>query len=117
MIEILLVLGLGGLLFGALAVLFYVPPMTVFGVGMILTALGLAISLPTGIVYHVALARALGPRGVLPKRWWWSPTSLHVRLLPKERGRVFFWFFLGGAGFVVAIFGLAMVAAGSLRGF
>jgi hypothetical protein len=82
--------------------------------GVLGVALGLALGIPTSLVYHARLARALGPRGELPPRWWLAPTRLHPRLRGAERRAVLRWFFLGGAGFVLTIAGCALVVAGAL---
>ena len=82
--------------------------------GLRLTALGLALGVPTGLVYHVALARALSRRGVLPARWYWHPLALHPRLLPGERPRVLLWCGLGAAGFAVTALGLAVLGVPTL---
>jgi len=82
--------------------------------GVFSVALGLALGLPTSLVYHAKLARALAARGELPPRWWLAPTRLHPRLRDAERRAVLRWFFLGGAGFVITLAGCAFVVAGAL---
>jgi hypothetical protein len=82
--------------------------------GVVSVALGLALGIPTSLVYHVRLARALAARGELPPRWWLAPTSLHSRLRDAERRAVLRWFFLGGTGFVITLAGFALVVAGAL---
>ena len=82
--------------------------------GLRLTALGLALGVPTGLVYHVQLARALGRRGVLPAGWYWHPLALHPLLRPAERPGVLLWCALGAAGFAVTALGLAVLGVPTL---
>ena len=84
------------------------------GVGAGVTALGLLLGGIAGLAYHVALFRALSPRGLLQARWWWRPTSLHARLAPGERRRVLAWFYAGAAGFLVTLAGCAIILAAIL---
>ena len=79
--------------------------------GACVTALGLIIGVAAGIVYHVALFRALSPLGILRPGWWWRPTILHGYLSPELRRRVMPWFHAGAAGFLVALAGCAVVFA------
>ena len=76
--------------------------------------LGLALGIPTSLVYHVKLARVLAARGELPPRWWLSPTRLHPRLRGAERRGVLRWFYAGGAGFVLTLAGCAAAFVGAL---
>ena len=82
--------------------------------GVLGVALGLALGIPTSLVYHAKLARVLAARGELPARWWLSPTRLHERLRGAERRAVLRWFFLGGAGFVITLAGCAAALVGAL---
>jgi hypothetical protein len=82
------------------------------GAGAVL--IGVAVGIPTGLVYHVKLARALAARGELPARWWLSPVRLHRLLRGDERRAVLRWFTVGGAGFVLTLAGCAAVLAGAL---
>lgn len=112
MIEALLVLGslvLLGLL-GFVAPL--VPPGGWIGAGWIAAAGGLAVGVPTGLVYHVRLARALARRGRLPPRWWLRPTALHGALEPEDRRRVLPWCTAGAAGFLATVAGCLAIVAG-----
>ena len=79
--------------------------------GTCVTALGLIIGVASGIVYHVALFRALSPLGILRPGWWWRPTILHANLSPEMRRKVMPWFHAGAAGFLVALAGCAVVFA------
>ena len=108
-------LGLVAALLGALvalpALFTVVPWELAFGGGLALVALGMAIGVPAGALYHLALWRALKPA----RGWWLHPTALHPRLGDGHRGRVFFWFRIGAAGFLAALLGCALVAVGALR--
>jgi hypothetical protein len=106
--AVVVVLALGAV------VLPLIPWLTLIQLGAGTIALGLALGVPTGFVYHVKLARTLAARGELPRRWWLAPTSLHEQLRDDERGSVLAWFFAGGAGFVLTILGIALVIAGAL---
>lgn len=94
---------------------------TLFSVGTLLVAgfwlvvAGLAFGVPTGVVYHWELWRALRARDRLPPRWWLRPTSLHGELLPRERLRVLSWCYAGAAGFGVTALGCLVVALGAFR--
>ena len=81
------------------------------GAGAGVLALGLIVGVAAGVVYHAALFRALSPLGILRPGWWWRPTSLHVHLPPALRRRVMPWFYVGAAGFLVALAGCAVVLA------
>jgi hypothetical protein len=116
-IEVLLVIGaVAGLasvaLLGAL-----VAPATLLYTGGVITCVGLAAGVPTGFWYHVALYRALRPRGALPARWWLHPVPLHSRLQEDERSGVLRWFVLGGIGFGVVVIGCGTVVLGLLVAF
>jgi len=86
----------------------------VLQLGVLGVALGLALGIPTSLVYHVKLARVLAARGELPPRWWLSPTRLHMRLRGAERRAVLRWFYAGGAGFVITLAGCAAAFVGAL---
>lgn len=80
--------------------------------GALCTAAGLVLGVPTGLVYHVALARALRGGDGLPARWWLRPVALHPRLREADRLRVLPWFWAGGAGFLLCALGCALVVLG-----
>jgi hypothetical protein len=77
-------------------------------------ALGLAVGIPAGIGYHLALHRALIKRGNAGGGWWWRPTSYHTELSPDTRAGVMPWFRAGAAGFIVTLSGCALVLAAIL---
>ena len=98
----------------------FLPWDLLFQVGNWLVWVGLVVGVPTGLVYHVLLHRALAPRDELPRGWIWRPLDLHDRLQPRERRRVLPWCYVGGAGFGVIMLGflalLLSVAAVVARG-
>lgn len=115
MFELLVVLGVVAGLAGGTALITLTSWQILFGTGMILTAAGMLLGVPTGFWYHVRLHRALSPRGVLPKRWWMNPTSFHRELTEAEKPPVMRWFWWGAVGFMMAMTGCALVMAGALR--
>ena len=94
------------------ALLAVVPWDVTFGCGVALVALGMAVGVPAGALYHVQLYRALRPTGA---RWWLHPTGLHSQLRDGQRGAVMRWFRIGAVGFLLAIVGCVMVAVGAWR--
>jgi len=114
MLELGLVLGLLALLGVAGFLLPLLPWLALIQLGAAAIGLGLALGVPTGLVYHIKLARLLAARRELPPRWWLAPTRLHGRLRGGERRAVLAWFYLGGAGFVITLAGCGLVVAGAL---
>jgi hypothetical protein len=90
------------------------PELLLFG-GIRVVALGFALGLPTGAIYHVALYRSLRRVHALPARWWWRPVSHHDLIPDADRARVLGWCYLGAAGFLVIVLGIAIAFAGALR--
>jgi hypothetical protein len=90
------------------------PEWLLFG-GMWIVAGGFALGLPTGALYHLTLYRSLRRANALPARWWLRPTSHHDRIPVADRVRVLGWCYLGAAGFLVIVVGIAITAAGALR--
>ena len=78
---------------------------TLVGVGAALTAIGLAVGLPGGFLYHVKLRRELLTLGELPSRWWLYPTDHHDKLTPEQLRRIQPAFRTGAVGFVIIIVG------------
>jgi hypothetical protein len=95
-----------------------VAPESVLGAGFALTVLGLAVGVPTGLVYHLRLRAVLLARAALPPRWWLHPTGLHALLRAEERRAVLGWFAAGGAGFAATVLGcIAVALAAALQAF
>jgi hypothetical protein len=86
------------------------------GAGFAAIVVGMLVSVPAAVMYHVRLHGALHRRGELGRRWIWNPTRLHVKLRPSERMRVLPWFAVGVFGWVLALVGcgLALVAVFSV---
>ena len=114
MVEIAIALGLLAALAGSAAALALAPDLVLIG-GFWLVVGGLAFGVPTGLVYHLALRRALRAAGRLPRRWWLHPTALHGALPAAERARVLAWCGAGALGFAATVLGCALVAVGALR--
>jgi hypothetical protein len=68
-----------------------------------------------GIVYHVALRKALVRLGACTRGWVWSPVACHRLLDDRGRRDVLRWFRLGAMGFVVCLAGLGLCAAATVR--
>jgi hypothetical protein len=92
-----------------LVTLLTAPAMIMLALGALL--LGLVVGVPTGFWYHVLLYRIVSARIAVPRRWWLSPSALHVHLTDAERRRIWLWYRLGGIGFVLSVTGgLAAIA-------
>jgi len=83
--------------------------------GLGLAAVGFAYGIPTALVYHWLLHRALTRHARLPARWWLSPTSHHDLVPPAERRAVLVWAGLGGSGFLVIVLGILLTSLGLWR--
>lgn len=114
MLEVTLVLGavVAVGLFVLLASVLTAPAMIMLAIGVLL--LGLAVGVPTGFWYHVLLYRIVSARVAVPRRWWLSPSALHVHLTDAERRRIWLWYRLGGIGFVLSVVGGLAAIAGLL---
>ena len=100
-----------------LAALGMVPPSWAVYGGAAATVGGLAVGAPAGFVYHVRLARVLGPRDQLTPRWWWNPTPLNRHLEgDDERVYVMAPFYLGALGAAVSVAGAVFFGVGAWRG-
>jgi hypothetical protein len=75
--------------------------------------LGLVVGVPTGFWYHVLLYRIVSAKIAVPRRWWLSPSALHVHLTDAEQRRIRLWYRLGGIGFVLSVAG-GLAAIGGL---
>jgi len=103
-----LALGLAVLLASVLTA----PAMIMVAIGALL--LGLAVGVPTGFWYHVLLYRIVSARVPVPRKWWLSPSALHVHLTDADRRRIWLWYRLGGIGFVLSVVGGLAAIAGLL---
>jgi hypothetical protein len=83
--------------------------------GLWLLAIGLGFGVPTGLLYHRALYRALAGAGPLPPRWWLNPIALHPQLPRESVFHVLAWCRLGALGCGVAFLGCAVFGLGALR--
>ena len=102
-------------LVGSAAAISYLSWVTVFGSGIVLILLGLAVGVPTGFYYHVLLYRFLKPRGQLPSTWWINPSGLHRALQAEELVQIRRWFVAGACGFMASVLGCALLALGAFR--
>ena len=95
-----------------LATMLTAPVMIMLALGALL--LGLVVGVPTGFWYHVLLYRIVSARIAVPRRWWVSPSALHVHLTDAEQRRIRLWYRLGGIGFVLSVVGGLAAIAGLL---
>ena len=95
-----------------LATMLTAPVMIVLALGALL--LGLVVGVSTGFWYHVVLYRIVSARIAVPRRWWLSPSALHVHLTGAEQRRIWLWYRLGGIGFVLSVVGGLAAIAGLL---
>jgi hypothetical protein len=95
-----------------LATVLTAPVMIMLAVGALL--LGLVVGVPTGFRYHVVLYRIVSAKIAVPRRWWLSPSALHVHLTGAEQRRIWLWYRLGGIGFVLSVVGGLAAIAGLL---
>ena len=93
-----------------LAMVLTAPILVMLAIGIMM--LGLVVGVPTGFWYHVVLYRLVAAKVPVPRRWWLSPSALHVHLTDAEAGRIRLWYRLGGIGFVLSMVGgVAAIAA------
>ena len=110
--EILLASGIGlGVAMGQVMLRLF-NGQGLLGAGFAAIVIGMFVSVPAAVTYHVRLHGALHRRGDLDARWIWHPTRLHVKLRTGERIKVLPWFAVGVFGWVLALIGcgLALVA-------
>ncbi|MBI4509742.1 MAG: hypothetical protein HY698_08890 [Deltaproteobacteria bacterium] len=88
---------------------------TLLSVGFVVAVAGLLIGVPTGLLYHVRLRRALMRKGGVQSRWWLFPTAFHGRLDPELRASVMPWFYAGATAFFISVVGCVIAALGALR--
>lgn len=111
MIETLLVLAA----LVAMTAFAVAPPAALLQAGLLLVALGLAVGVPFGLVYHLRLREGLLRAGGVPRGWWLSPTRHHARLDREALARLRPAFLLGAAGFLASLGGCLFVALAGLR--
>jgi hypothetical protein len=99
-------------LFVLFATVLTAPVMIMLALGALL--LGLVLGVPTGFWYHVVLYRIVSARIAVPRRWWLSPSALHVHLTGAEQRQIRLWYRLGGIGFVLSVIGGLAAIAGLL---
>jgi len=114
-IELGVALALLVALVGGAALLTYAPWDWLFGGGVMLAILGLALGVPTGFWYHVRLYRAVRPGGPVPRMWWLRPDRLHDRIAATARAHVMRPFYWGAVGFVLSIVGCLLLAYGAWK--
>jgi len=95
-----------------LATVLAAPVMIVLALGALV--LGLVVAVPTGFWYHVLLYRIVSAKIAVPRKWWLSPSGLHVHLTDAEQRRIRLWYRLGGVGFVLSVGGGLAAIAGLL---
>lgn len=86
-----------------------------FTLGALLALVGLLGGGGAGIVYHLALRRALARLGASQRGWLWSPVSRHRLLDRQGLGQVLPWFRLGATGFFVCLAGIGMVTVAVIK--
>jgi hypothetical protein len=86
-----------------------------FVVGAALALLGLVGGGSAGMVYHLALRRALIRLSEGTRGWLWAPVARHQALDARGRREVLPWFRAGAAGFVVCLAGIGILAVAILR--
>jgi hypothetical protein len=86
-------------------------------VGITIAGFGLTASVVAGVLYHLALRRALLRLGKLPARWWWAPSRLHGELDEPGRTLVLPYYRAGVFFIAVASGGLFFVAAAAVKAF
>lgn len=106
--EVVIASGILALL-GAVSAAILSPWQHVFDMASWVTGAGLVVAMPSSLVYHLRLRRALASRRDLPRGWYWRPLTLHDRLLDEERVPVLAFAYVGGLGFVVICFGLLLL--------
>jgi hypothetical protein len=113
MVEAALALGLlvGGLALAAL------PPHVGMWGGVVVASVALGLGIVASTLYHLRLRAVLGPRGLLPPRWWVHPLPLHSLLddHPRQRKWVLAPFYLGVGCAAVCLGGAVMGSVFALR--
>ena len=110
MIEILIAIGLLGVVCG-LGALLLLPWETLATAGVVLIVAGFLIGVPTGVQYHIELYKSLKPTGLLPDNWYWRPIECNDLLAESDRRRVLAWCYAGAGGFFVILAGVVALGA------
>jgi len=106
LIAVLVIGAVAGL--GALTLL---PWETLAYASVWLIGIGFAVGIPTGVVYHVWLYKALRPIGLLPDDWYWRPIACNDLVPDEDRGRVLAMCYTAAGGFVIVTGGIVALAA------
>lgn len=114
MFELLIGIAIVVFLAGTALFLFFVPADMVLFIGSVLVALGLAVGLPTGLMYHFKLFKELKPMGIPIKTWLWFPTRMHDLLAPSQKDYVLGFFYWGAFGFLVIMVGCFLLFLGAM---
>jgi hypothetical protein len=114
LIEIGIALGIMGAVAG-MAALTQLEMMTLIRLGGWFAVLGMALGIPTGLLYHVRLYSALRSRDVLPRDWYWRPVGYHRHLDDTDRTRVMPWFYLGAGGFLFIVLAVVILGFAAAR--
>ena len=114
--EIIIVFLVLGALLG-LSTMMLVPWVTGMTIGFYVMIGGIVVGVPTGIVYHVLLYRALRPFGPLPKGWYWNATKLNDTAPRVLRRAIWIWCWIGAVGFFAIMLGVLMIVLAMVAGW
>jgi len=109
MIELLTTVGIVASLLAFALTAALVPWNLLLVIGSLMTAAGFVACLPISAGYHLALYRQLKPSGLLPRRWWLSPSDCHSSLRPDRRLRVLAWYYSGIVAVMICMTGCALL--------
>ncbi|HEY2732496.1 MAG TPA: hypothetical protein VGI70_00850, partial [Polyangiales bacterium] len=112
MFETLVVLGVVGTLIvlGIMVALLSLESLLITGLACV--ALGFGLGVPAGAYYHFRLYRYLAAHGGVPRGFFWNPARYHANLPAVELRRITPWFVIGALGFLMILFGCAIVMLG-----
>lgn len=86
-----------------------------FGLGLLLFAVGMAVGVPAGFWFHVVLRRMMRQRSIEQRDWWLRPFNSYNRLDARDRLPMRLWLYLGGAGFLLTVLGCVLLAVGAIK--
>ncbi|HSI03841.1 MAG: hypothetical protein ACAI38_10755 [Myxococcota bacterium] len=109
MLEIGIAFAVVGIFVGVVVAAAAVPVLTLIWVGVATIIAGMALGLPAGVGYHVAMHRGLAASGIEAPKWWWSPVRYHDQLGDRGRRLVMPWFVAGVLGATLAFLGCAIL--------